>query len=282
VQNNCRSFYLTSSPYGEICAAILDHLNIPTYRIDEKDSQILISSISDNGIVKVNNIVRPMDGTGRRLCTFFYNSNNVVSTLSITSDILLERVSKNLDGSCLYAFSGVGTISKNGVNIASSSSNEVLTLIKLDKLNNVMWNRNIITPNLNTHEFDITSGAEGVFYLGLTFDQAIRIDALNVNSRGQKDILLAKITSDGGFLTQHFGSTDNENIKGLTESNGVIFIGGEINGTVEERKIGHFHFLKWSDNIQNAYVSYTLDEDFVNETPESKQASKQNFISKIS
>jgi hypothetical protein len=39
VQNNCRSFYLTSSPYGEICAAILDHLRqVIFYYSSEKDT----------------------------------------------------------------------------------------------------------------------------------------------------------------------------------------------------------------------------------------------------
>jgi hypothetical protein len=51
----------------------------------------------------------------------------------------------------------------------------------------------------------------------------------------------------------------------------VLYWGGEQSGNTVDRIIGRSHFLKFSGNSTDAYMSYVFDADF-NETAISKQA----------
>ena len=245
----------------------------PKYIFDEKNFDIIISAQSDNGNVKINGIMQPNEGNGRRIYTYNHSSVTAHNILTVTDLIKLERVSLGLDGSVLCAFSGLGQILKNSLLVLEPQLADDLSLVKVDNNGNVVWHQIINYPDVTRNEFDITSGSNGSFYLGMTVRGNMNINNQQVNSNGGKDILLAKFDANGETSNlKLFGSTDDENVKSLIESNGVLFLGGEVLGAEKERLIGQINFLKWSGNKQNAYVSYLFDEDFNNEAAISKQA----------
>jgi hypothetical protein len=251
----------------------------PVYIFDEKSFDIIISAPSDNGNVKINGVLQPNEGNGKRIYTYNHNSTTAHNILTITDLLELKKVSLGLDGSALYAFSGLGQIFKNNEVVATPQLSNDLTLVKVDNSGNVIWHQIVNYPDISRNEFDITSGTNGSFYLGMTVRGSININNQQTNYNGGKDIILVKFGTDGESpIFKTFGSNDDENIKSLSESNGVLFLGGEVSGTERERLIGQINFLKWSGNKQNAYISYLLDEDFNDGTPSSKQAIKTTLV----
>ncbi len=153
-----------------------------------------------------------------------------------------------------YAFHGNGQIVCN--NNTLSVDNDEITLVCLGDERLYQWHK-IFKGHVDTDNFTIENGPDHAIYCAVNFTGKLLANNHAFNSIGGEDILISQFSKTGELLNKyHYGSPDDEIVKDLYQSQGILFIGGEFSGNTFERQLGALTFANFNTPYTHAFVSY--------------------------
>ena len=163
------------------------------------------------------------------------------------------------------ALEGTGSLLLNENLIYNNDTESRVILLTFENNSGqLLWQKEIHSPNLNSNKFDIVYGNSHDLFVGTTFSGMVSIDTVVIAGIGKEDIGLFKISSTAEILWgREHGSMEDENVSQLFYNNGILFLGGEMGGALSERKIGFYKFVNITGSLERSYISYIKDENSI-------------------
>jgi hypothetical protein len=277
----------------EICGTFEGELRYNGIRVKNLDqlSAFTFSINSENVITNMNF----MENIDEHKTISFYNSPTGgwgIAAYSKTNNIRINSFSHEVNTDELLLFDGILRKITTGIGVKaisiaqSGQNNEVaiackgagdvilngityrinpnqLLILSINENGEKKWKNVLEYANDVDENIDIVYNDDNQLYLGATFENNILINSNRITATGGNDIAIFKFNSDGNIASyKNYGSLDDENVSKLFYNKGVLYFGGEQSGETQERIIGKKHFLKFSENSSDAYMSFVLETDF--------------------
>ncbi len=175
---------------------------------------------------------------------------------------------------------GVGSITKSGEPFFTTDTEKIIC-ITTDDNGKFLWSKSFDATNISKNDFDITFGANGNLFVGLTFSNTLQIaDTAVLQSTGGSDIALLNLGNDGSLLGyKTYGTSDDEKIMQLHYNLGLLYFGGEFSGNIKNRTIGKNKFFNLSEASNNAYMSFVPESDLNSSNLQERR--KQNLTKNL-
>ncbi len=259
------AFYLKVSAQGKIMGFQLVEKIDTTQGVQFSElvkGKVILSSGYDQGAVKINGQLTTLSGArGIFIAKMGEQSSNLIQDISMNVPVVLKGLAYSTDTTQIgLVIQGLDTMRSVGNHLIGQSNLNQLSVASLSAQGVLRWSRKVLTAPLNLSKLAFTNGGLNGLFLGLTFQDSLKLYGHKLYSKGQTDIAIIKFDPNGSIIqVDTFGTPEEETISQMMLSENLLFFGGEMNGPRKIRSIGLIDFINESAFDNRVYISAILD-----------------------
>ncbi|HMG16908.1 MAG TPA: T9SS type A sorting domain-containing protein, partial [Saprospiraceae bacterium] len=281
-------FYLDINDNGNVVQYhLIDNIRANSkIAITNRSNSIRIDGYAKSNVIILNGLTTTLtnpDSSFHLLVSENGISTNNANYIVQGTVSQIKNTSFNKKKSAAMVFKGQGRLFI-GSAVFNLNGTKAL-FIEVDSTNSILWSKYVPIELIQENKFDIIFDSKGNLIAALTTNTNGQIDSLHIINGGGDDINFFIVDSTGDiFGAKRFCSSGMENIKKLFYDRGFIYFGGEFKNDSTFVFIGHNEYYNVSKNLQHAYTSFIIANDFEspqsNGSPQSpEKISQNNFLS---